>query len=402
MKIIKTIFLIIISLVCLSHCKNSKNEHSHNTANSYYTCPMHPSVVSYSPGSCPVCNMSLILVNKSESNNKLDGNFISINKNHISLAAIKLDTVIETNIFNTSFLNGIVVQNPENTITISAKTSGRIEKLYANYKGYYVEKGKPVFTLYSEKIIALQKELIELLKVDKNENIYNSSSTLLIEASKNRLFEAGLEIEQIEDIIKTGNIIKYITYLAPQNGYINNLKINENTYVEEGQALFKISLQNTMWVEAKLYNSSDVIFTQTNMFKIVPENNSQLILDGNLIISEPYVIGNNRYSLLKIQINNPNKNLIEGIPVKVYPNNTGKITVSVKKNAIIYGKISKVWKLVNLPTKQNENYTFEQIEILTGLTDDNNVEVISGIKVGDIVVTDGSYLINSEFILKNN
>ena len=53
----------------------------------------------------------------------------------------------------------------------AAKTSGRIEKLYANYKGYYVEKGKPVFTLYSEKIIALQKEFIELVN-----NILDSDS----------------------------------------------------------------------------------------------------------------------------------------------------------------------------------------------------------------------------------
>jgi Cu(I)/Ag(I) efflux system membrane fusion protein len=45
--------------------------------------------------------------------------------------------------------------------------------------------------------------------------------------------------------------------------------------------------------------------------------------------------------------------------------------------------------------------TFEQRMVETGLENNYWVEIKSGLNHGDIVVTDGAYLISSEFILKN-
>jgi Cu(I)/Ag(I) efflux system membrane fusion protein len=85
---------ILLSILILAGCKNEQQNHQ-TTSDSYYTCPMHPSVVSSTPGSCPVCNMSLIKVEKKENEHAgQQGNFITIDKHQQELAGIETDTVV--------------------------------------------------------------------------------------------------------------------------------------------------------------------------------------------------------------------------------------------------------------------------------------------------------------------
>jgi YHS domain-containing protein len=59
-----------------------------NTAILYYTCPMHPSVKSDKPGSCPYCGMSLEPVYGSANANATT-NAPSLGTNSVAAAAIK-------------------------------------------------------------------------------------------------------------------------------------------------------------------------------------------------------------------------------------------------------------------------------------------------------------------------
>mgnify|MGYP007117610023 FL=1 len=90
---LNNIILTLLSLLAISGCKNEHQNHQ-TESGSYYTCPMHPSVVSSTPGSCPVCNMSLIKVERKENKHLgQEGNFITIDKRQQELAGIKIDTV---------------------------------------------------------------------------------------------------------------------------------------------------------------------------------------------------------------------------------------------------------------------------------------------------------------------
>ena len=77
----KIIFLSIAILFALAGCKSKNENHAGHDTGTYYTCPMHPTVKSNSPGSCPVCNMSLIKVEKQNNEHaQQEGNFITIEK----------------------------------------------------------------------------------------------------------------------------------------------------------------------------------------------------------------------------------------------------------------------------------------------------------------------------------
>ncbi len=50
------ILLTIVMAFAMMHCDRKTDEAQQET----YTCPMHPTVVSQTPGVCPVCAMDLV------------------------------------------------------------------------------------------------------------------------------------------------------------------------------------------------------------------------------------------------------------------------------------------------------------------------------------------------------
>ena len=149
---------ILFSIFILAACKNGHENHE-TLSDSYYTCPMHPSVVSSTLGACPVCNMSLIKVEKKE-NIQIgqQGNFITIDKRQQELAGIKTDTVRVRNISSASSIIGTVAIDEEQVKTISSRVKGRIDRLFIKTTGAYVKSGSPIYSIYSEQLQSEEKE----------------------------------------------------------------------------------------------------------------------------------------------------------------------------------------------------------------------------------------------------
>ncbi len=57
------------------------------------------------------------------------------------------------------------------------------------------------------------------------------------------------------------------------------------------------------------------------------------------------------------------------------------------------GKMAMVW----LETKQN---TFKSVMVQTGMESGDMIEIKSGIQPGDVVVTSGAYLLQSEYVFR--
>lgn len=387
-----TIFsTIVFSLLLMSGCQSGGTDND-TSAEFYYTCPMHPSVISNTPGACPVCNMSLIKVERNtQGNNNQEGNFIILDSRQQILAGIETDTVRMREIAATNTILGTVVIDEKQVKVITSRVKGRIEQLFVKETGVYVQSGKPLYSIYSEQLLADQKEYLVLV-----EKMKSSGSAPIVKemlsAARNKLLLWGLTERQISALEITG-ISPSVTFLSPEAGYVTEVSATEGMYVEVGSPLYKITSLKQVWVEAQLYANETTNAAKDNAYNIYAGSGED-VYQGKLVYSNPLIEKGQKIHLLRIQVDNKNGKLIPGMPVTVSPQSTAQSVLAVPKSAILQEKMKTAW------VKTDEN-TFEQRMVTTGTESKYWVESLSGLEVGDVIVTDGAYLISSEFILKN-
>lgn len=391
----KIIFLSIAILFALAGCKSKNENHAGHDTGTYYTCPMHPTVKSNSPGSCPVCNMSLIKVEKQNNEHaQQEGNFITIEKQQQQLAGIKTDTVKFQTIIPASTILGTVAIDEEQVTTISSRVKGRIDKLYIKTSGEYIRKGNPVYAIYSEQLFADEKEFLALSEKRTNNTTGNELLDDMLSASKNKLLLWGLSEKQIAELGKNKSASQQIIFYAQTEGYVTEILVKEGAYVEAGTLLFKLTELNQVWIDAQVYSNEIGKISGSSSFQIFSETYPDEIYAGRLVFSNPSVEDGRKVQLLRLKVDNSKNKLIPGMMVYVSPKQNSKPVLAVPKSAVLLEKMKTVWVLAH-------DNTFEQRMVETGTENKFWIEILSGLKEGETVVTEGAYLISSEFILKS-
>ncbi len=383
---------IIVFLILICSCKQNAENHLEHDSASYYTCPMHPSVVSKTPGVCPVCNMSLIKVDKAaESNSDNNSNIVILDARQQQLAGIITDTV-KLNVINSGTdILGRVSLDETLVTSISSRVSGRIDNLLIRASGEFIQKGRPLYRIYSEELLADEKEFILLAeKVQLNQNPSLFLEELLV-ASRNKLILWGLNSGQITELTRTKSVSPQITFYSPMDGYVTDVLITEGVYVKEGTPILKIASLSHVWVEAQIYSNESI---NSKIFKIVTSTSSDETYEGQVVYSNPVLEADRKFQLLRIKVENTKGKLIPGMMVYVSALQSNKMVLSVPESAILLEKMKTVWIKI-------DETTFEQRMVKTGSSNENLVEILSGVKENEIVVSSGAYLINSEFILKS-
>lgn len=391
----KIIFLSIAILFALAGCKSKNENHAGHDTGTYYTCPMHPTVKSNSPGSCPVCNMSLIKVEKQNNEHaQQEGNFITIEKQQQQLAGIKTDTVKFQTIIPASTILGTVAIDEEQVTTISSRVKGRIDKLYIKTSGEYIRKGNPVYAIYSEQLFADEKEFLALSEKRTNNTTGNELLDDMLSASKNKLLLWGLTEKQIAELEKSKSASQQIIFYAQTEGYVTEILVKEGVYVEAGTLLIKLTELNQIWIDAQVYSNEIEKISGSSSFQVFSETYPDEVYTGRLVFSNPSVEDGRKVQLLRLRIDNTKNKLIPGMMVYVSPKQNSKPVLAIPKSAVLLEKMKTVWVLAH-------DNTFEQRMVETGAENKFWIEILSGLNEGEIIVTEGSYLISSEFILKS-
>lgn len=389
----KIIFLFIAVSLIMGSCKNGDKNHSDHEGNAYYTCPMHPTVVSNAPGACPVCNMSLIRVEKKEKSHEgHKGNFITLDKRQQLLAGIEIDTVKFNTILPASTILGTVSIDEEQVTTISSRVKGRIDKLYIKTSGEYLRKGNPVYSIYSEELLAEEKEFLALSEKEKQGKIANKFLDDMLTASKNKLLLWGLTENQISELSENKTASSQIIFYSQTEGYVADVFIKEGAYVDEGASLIELAGLKQVWVDAQVYSNEKT--NENNLFHIYSAASPGEIYNGHLVLNNPSMEEGRKIQLLRLSVDNVKNKLIPGMMVYVNPKKVSQPVLAVPKSAVLLEKMKTVW------IKTDET-TFEQRMVETNAENKYFVEILSGIKEGEIIVTSGAYLISSEFILKS-
>ncbi|NCI46421.1 efflux RND transporter periplasmic adaptor subunit [Sediminibacterium soli] len=379
---------ITLSLVLLA-CKDKKTV-AIQPSDVFYTCSMHPQIMQDRPGKCPICGMDLIRVEKRKGTND---DAIMLSDQQMQLGNIQVDTVGRGIIGDETVLTATVNMDETKASTVSARISGRMEKLYFKNTGDYVGKGERLYDLYSEQLNTAKQEYI--LALEKQETLDNSiiDLTQLVRSAKNKLLLWGMSEWQIGDLAKTRKAAALTPFYSTASGYITTLEIQEGDYVPEGGTIVRLGDLSSLWVEAQVYASRLSEIDRNGAATVrLPQLGKEIT--GNIQFVNPEINAETRISLVRISVPNFNNQLKPGMQAYVVVKNRVRRSLTLPIDAVIRnGTMNTVWI-------QIDKNTFKSVMVDIGLESDDRIEIKSGLKEGDAVAISGAYLLNSEYIFK--
>jgi Cu(I)/Ag(I) efflux system membrane fusion protein len=265
--------------------------------------------------------------------------------------------------------------------------------MYIKETGQTVKKGQPLYTLYSETLLTLQKEYLlakeQYEAVGTSEKRYRS----LLEAAERKLMLYGLTKKQIDQLGYRKLPQTAITFVSPSAGVITQIAASEGQYVAEGTPLYRVEDIGKLWVEAELYP------TETRLVK----NGDQIDISINGLTGtrtahvdflSPEYKANTVVTIMRASIDNPDLRLKPGQPVQIHVNHSAREALSVPADAVIRdGSGAHVYI-------QRGKNTFSPRVVRTGLENFKAVEISEGLNEGDTVAVSGAYLLYSETVLK--
>lgn len=203
--------IILLAMLLIAGSCNRDTAHEEHE----YTCPMHPTVISDRPGSCPVCGMDLVRKTSTSEQQTIDKNLSDVlqSPNELVISNAKSIRGEFRAVPITYEAQGVVTYDTRNIFTISSRVAGRIEKLYVKFPYQSVGKGQRLAEIYSPELITAQREMIFLLEND-------AGNANLIASGKNKLRLLGLSEGQINNLIREKVVGNSFTLYSPYDGYV--------------------------------------------------------------------------------------------------------------------------------------------------------------------------------------
>lgn len=383
MKLLKKIHFILVVALLLNSCSSKEKVAEQNQQK--YTCPMHPEIVATAPGTCPICGMDLVPVGTASN----DGS-IMLNERQIKLANITTTLTRLENIGESIPLTGRVMVNEERVEVISSRVAGRIEKLFQKETGKPVKKGEPLYQLYSESLLVLQREY--LLAVRQSEELKEPRFETFAKSAEKKLLLFGMSKEQVALLRESKKISPSITFLAPSSGNIARIEVTEGQYVAEGSAMYRLENLDMVWVEAEIYPEENQIAKLGDSVQVHVDGFKHQ--NARIIFVSPEFRKGSQVTLIRVALSNANDNFIPGMQAIILLSKSERKALAIPTDAVLRnGNKNHVWIF-------EKDGTFRPRLVKTGLESFEKVEILEGLKEKENVVITGTYLLHSELVLK--
>ncbi len=295
---------------------------------------------------------------------------------------------------------GRVEVNETKLAFVNTKISGWVKKLYIDYTGQHVKKGQPLLSLYSPDLVSAQEEYLLAFKAGKSASApggfkeVDASRQSLLESAKRRLQLWDVTDAQIEELEKTGKPGTDMTVFAPLDGIVLEKMVLDGAFITPGMNLYKIADLSTIWILADLYEY------EVPLVKIGQKARASLPYDPGILYTAtvnyiyPTLDPMTRTVKVRLTMENPGLMLKPEMyaNVEISASSGSRLTIPVE--AVLDTGVRQIVYVEKKPG------VYEMRVIKLGVRGETFVEVLSGIRKGERVVTSGNFLIDSESQLR--
>src|SRR5437764_8579574 len=274
-------FATIFALIALLTASCSRQTGSSGNSNiDYWTCTMHPSVHSKTPGKCPICSMDLVPVMKQTSSASLSPSEAASGggsmqgmpgmqprsqaagaPSHEFIVPVERQQQIGVTyaraehkpLDHTIRSVGMIVPDKARNSQFVSRVDGYVQKLHVTSPGEIVEKDAPLLSIYSPDLLTTEREFIELLRMRDEAKSKEARETpaRLIESAKRRLQLWNVTPEQITELEKTRKASDTLTLLSPFRGVVQSVPVEQGKNVKVGDTLVEVADLSVVWVWAE-------------------------------------------------------------------------------------------------------------------------------------------------------
>ncbi|OQP60168.1 hypothetical protein A3860_34370 [Niastella vici] len=308
-------------------------------------------------------------------------------------ANITVDTVRIKPISEYSTLLGTTAFDERSITLITSRIKGRLDKLFVRNPQQWVAKGQPLYAIYSEELLSYENELLNALQQQSQFSTMKQIIDQLVEGSRKKLLLWGLTREQIANLEKTRQTSALVTFYSPVSGTLVDLSATEGQYVETGTGLFKIADLSKVWVETQMYTNELRWLYEKPTITVEFDTYPNQIFVATPVFNNPSIEADQKISLVRFLVNNNAIQLKPGMMAYVNIKRNEKKALVIPKSSLLFGNMTMAW--VKTAEGMYQNRIIE-----LGIQNKKEVEVISGLKAGEVVVTNGAYLLNSALVLK--
>jgi Cu(I)/Ag(I) efflux system membrane fusion protein len=351
---------------------------------SYWVDSMEPTIHYPGPGQSRM-GMELTPVYPEEGQGT-DETTVRISPTLVNNLGVRIVPVVQGTLSKRIEAVGYVEPNENKISHIHTYADGWVKKLFVKAVGEVVKEDQVVLQLYSPILVSAQEEyLIALGSGDKS----------LMDASIKKMQTLHIPEQQIQQLKTTRKSSQLIDIYPHQNGVLTALSVREGMHVTPDTEMMSIVDLSSIWMIAEIYES------QANWVKVAQSAEARLssvpgkVWKGEVEYIYPQVDPTTRTLKVRFRFANPDgilkPNMYANINIFAEP----KLNVlSISLEALIRNSEGDR-VIVSLG-----NGRFQARPVTIGIESGNSVEILSGLKVGEMVVASGQFLIDSEANLK--
>ena len=294
---------------------------------------------------------------------------------------------------------GVVTYDETKVAQVFTKVEGWIDKLYVNYTGKLVEKGQPLFSLYSPDLVATQDEYV--LALQAKESLASSSlqeiragSTSLLEATRRRLSLWDISDEQIAELQKTREPKRNLTFYSPIGGFVIKKEAVQGMRVMPDKELYTITDLSTVWVNADIYEFELASVRLGQKATIALSYFPGQTFSGRVSWIAPVLEEKTRTTKVRLEFVNREFKLKPEMYANVEIEVEGGRKLAIPDEAVLDSGIRKIVFI----DKGEGRYAPAEVKL--GSKYDGYYEILSGLSPGERIIASASFLLDSESRLK--
>ncbi len=300
----------------------------------------------------------------------------------------------------TVLLSGTVTADERKLAVVSLKFRANIVKLHVAATGEKVRRGQPLFDINSPFLLQQEATLAIALKAravsQELDDVYARTNARSAASARARLENYEVPKREIERLIRTREASGRVTWLAPQGGTVIEKPIVAGMQAEEGETLYRLADLSNIWVIAEAPEMALGIAKPGATARMTLNAYPGKSFEGKVTFVYPEVAMTTRTVKVRIELANAEGLLIPGMFASVdIAAPAGEAVLTVPDSALIDSGARQV-----VLVARGEGL-FEPRAVTVGRRANNLVEIATGLKEGETVVTSATFLIDAESNLRS-